>query len=160
VRRVVSIAWLAGAVLFTSAPAQAFTPADYAGNWLVKRVVGANDVVSSVNPHKPLGTKVRLTDTTATTVDGTCKFGSAAVQTISNDRLEKFLWGGQRIAGLDLPRRQIESAFGRAQSQVYYDGGKGCLEAVMLDRDHIVFEFQNGYIYLLDRVKRVSYRLP
>ena len=100
-----------------------------------------------------LGTTLSLTSTTATSKEGTCDLTSAAVQTISNERLESFLWGGQKISGLELPARDRTAAFGRSETQVYYDSGKGCVEAVMVNRSRILFLFQNGYIYLLDRVR-------
>ncbi len=145
------IPWLAGLTLFASASASAFTPDDHAGDWQIERIVGASDVVTAANPRTLLGTRLRLTSTTATSLEDTCHFASGAVQTISNDRLQNFVWGGQKLSGLDLPKRDLAAAFGRTETQVFYDGGKGCIEAVMLDQNHIVFLFQNGYLYLLDR---------
>lgn len=144
--------WFAATLLLAAVPAFAFTPADFVGTWSIRRIVGASDVVGSADPRKLLGTRLEWTPTAVTSAEGTCTFTSAAVQTISNDMLEHFLWGGQRISGLNLPRQEIKSAFGSKQTEVYYDGGKGCVEAVMLNRNHVVFLFQNGYLYLLERV--------
>ena len=144
------------ACLLLLAPMQAYAhaPADFQGSWVVKRVVGVSDVVPSTNPRTLLGTKLQWTDAAVTSAEGTCAFDHAAVAPISNEQLQKFLWGGQTIAGLELPKRETNSVFGRKETEVYYDGGKGCVEAVMLSANRVLFMFRNGYIYLLERESR------
>ena len=149
---------LAAAVLasIVAPPARATTPADFQGRWVVSRMVGASDVSgSAADYHALLGTKLVWTNTTVTSADGVCQIVRARITPVSNDTLQHSLWGGQTIKGLTLPKNEIATAFGKEETPVYEDGGKGCATgAVLLDRDHLLFMFDNGYLYVLERLKR------
>ncbi len=116
-------------------------------------MVGSSDVVGNVDYHAALGTKVIWSDTTVVSAHDTCQIVHPTLTAIPNDDLEHGIWGGQTISGLILPKKVIRAAFGKANTLVYDGGGIGCVDAVMLDINHMVFGFGNGYLYMLTRTK-------
>ncbi len=152
--RVRPIAAVVALAVAGPAPAFALTQADFLGTWVVRQVVGASDAVPPGNPRRLLGARLRWTATAAVGPDGRCEFRSVVVEPIGNDRLQRFLWGGQTIPGLDLAAAEARQAFGASETQVYHDEADRCVVAVMLGRDRAVAMFSNGYLYLVERARR------
>ena len=130
------------------------SPADFQGHWRVTRMVGVAEVTNDADYHTLLGTTVEWTATTIIDADGTCALPSPHVVLMTNEFIQDNLWGRELIAGLDLPKALIARAFGRTRTPVFDDGDKGCAGAILLDHDHLLMGFQNGYLYELRRVGR------
>ena len=135
-------------------PALAYSPSDFEGQWRVSRMVGASDAGPGQDFHKLLGTNVTWGKDAVQDANGVCRLVHPTVSPLPNDSLQHDLWGGQTIGGLDLPKTAIAHAFGRNETPVFDDGGKGCARAVMLKQGQMLLMFSNGYLYLLDRVAR------
>jgi hypothetical protein len=128
-----------------------FSPADFQGKWSVTSIAGSASVTGLDNPKAILGTTLTWTDTTVTDVDEVCDIHRGAMKMIPNRMLE-WAWGGQTIAGLSLPAPQIRTTFGKVETLVFAGGERGCAEnAIMMDHDHMLYAFNNGYIYVLTR---------
>ena len=130
------------------------SPADFQGHWRVTRMVGVAEVTSDADYHTLLGTTLEWTATTVTDTDGICVLPPPRVVLMTNELIQDFLWGHETIAALDLPKALIARAFGRTQTPVFDDGYKGCAGAILLDHDHLLMQFHNGYLYELRRVGR------
>ena len=134
--------------------AYAFSPNDFFGNWKVTRMVGASDVGTGEDFHKLLGTTLTWSGNAVRDADGVCAIVHPTVSLIPTDALQHGIWGGQTIADLNLPKTTIARAFGKTETPVFDDGGKGCARAVMLNHNQLLLMFGNGYLYLLDRDAR------
>ncbi len=146
--------WVATASMLVALQHAAYAamPADFEGRWTVVRMVGASEVGTGDDYHKLLGTTVDWGSDMVSDADGACRIVHATVAPMSNDTLQHDVWGGQTIAGLALPKTLAARAFGRTETPVFDDGGKGCARAVMLDAHQLLLPFGNGYVYLLNRV--------
>ena len=145
------LAWLG--LWSVCAAAQAAVPpnlADFQGSWRVARMVGASDVGTKDDFRKLLGTRVEWSADAVEDADGTCRIVHPAVSFLTTDALQHDLWGGQTVAGLDLPKTEIAKTFGTT-TPVFDDGGKGCARAIMLSPNRLLLMFANGYLYLLER---------
>ena len=128
-------------------------PADFIGRWRIGQWIGESQGgVSNPAPDTLLGKTVQITGAMIRTPERTCRLHDAALRVTPNSEIEASFWGGQRIAQLRLPKRDIASAFGREQTRVFQDKSL-CISAVLIDHDHMIDAFGSGVIYRLDRVK-------
>ena len=131
----------------------AATPADFEGRWKVTSVAGGTDVGGSADPNLLIGSTVTWTEALITDADGTCTLSHPSITVIANTTLEQD-WGGQTIMGLSLPPAGIHRAFGKTRTPVFAGGSRGCAQdSVLLDHDHMLFMFDNGFLYVLSRQK-------
>ncbi len=137
--------------LLPGAALGAYSPADFRGIWTATAIVGSGHVTGPDDPKALLGTTVIWTDTTFTSVDENCDIRHGAMTIIPNRTLE-WDWGGEKISELSLPAPVIRATFGKVETLVFGGGEGGCAQdAVMMDHDHMLFMFYNGYIYILTR---------
>ncbi len=101
-------------------------------------MVGASDVGTGQDFHKLLGTTVEWGKDAVRDADGVCRILHATVSPVPTDTLQHDVWGGQTISRLDLPKTTIGHAFGRTETPVFDDGGKGCAPGVMLNRGQVL----------------------
>ena len=150
-------AWAAG-LLFAALTSNAIaagkqTPSDFIGKWRIAQWVGESQGgFSGPDPNTLLGKTVQIASTMIRVPERTCRLQDASMAATPNSEIETGIWGGQRIAQLRLPKKDIARAFGRDRTQVFQDKSL-CISAIMIDHDHIIDAFGSGVIYRLDRVK-------
>lgn len=146
---------IGGAILMAAGGGQAYalpTTAQFQGTWRLSRLIGgAGGGVTAQDPKAVLGQTVVWTASGVQSPEGRCTFKDPDVVSTPNRDLETGLWGGQRIAHLNLSKMQIRTGFGVQKTPVFTDGND-CADAVLIGHDHLIFELSSGWIYLLDRV--------
>ncbi len=126
---------------------------DFMGTWRLAAVIGASDGgVTGTDPKALIGQRVRWTATDIVSPEGDCRLRHPTVSPMANRALETSIWGGQRIGELKLSKTEIAEAFGPHETPVFQDDAKGCANAVLIGRAHMVHAFGSGWIYRLDRV--------